>query len=216
MRQFVVIGCGRFGQSLAETLFDMGYDVLAIDKSAERIQEVSTHVTHAVQADALEENNLRSLGISNFDVAVVTIGSNMQASIMATLLTKELGVKTVIAKAQNELHGKVLEKIGADRVVYPEQDMGIRVARNLVSTNILDIIEFAPDYSIVEVATMDDWVGKSLKDLKLPNKYGITVIAIKGGETINISPYAEDIIKEGDVLIVIGQNKALKNLERKV
>lgn len=216
MRQFVVIGCGRFGQSLAETLFDMGYDVLAIDKSAERIQEVSTHVTHAVQADALEENNLRSLGISNFDVAVVTIGSNMQASIMATLLTKELGVKTVIAKAQNELHGKVLEKIGADRVVYPEQDMGIRVARNLISTNILDIIEFAPDYSIVEVATMDDWVGKSLKDLKLPNKYGITVIAIKGGETINISPYAEDIIKEGDVLIVIGQNKALKNLERKV
>lgn len=216
MRQFVVIGCGRFGQSLAETLFDMGYDVLAIDKSAERIQEVSTHVTHAVQADALEENNLRSLGISNFDVAVVTIGSNMQASIMATLLTKELGVKTVIAKAQNELHGKVLEKIGADRVVYPEQDMGIRVARNLISTNILDIIEFAPDYSIVEVATMDDWVGRSLKDLKLPNKYGITVIAIKGGETINISPYAEDIIKEGDVLIVIGQNKALKNLERKV
>jgi len=216
VRQFVVIGCGRFGQSLAETLFDMGYDVLAIDKSAERIQEVSTHVTHAVQADALEENNLRSLGISNFDVAVVTIGSNMQASIMATLLTKELGVKTVIAKAQNELHGKVLEKIGADRVVYPEQDMGIRVARNLISTNILDIIEFAPDYSIVEVATMDDWVGKSLKDLKLPNKYGITVIAIKGGETINISPYAEDIIKEGDVLIVIGQNKALKNLERKV
>jgi trk system potassium uptake protein TrkA len=216
VRQFVVIGCGRFGQSLAETLFDMGYDVLAIDKSAERIQEVSTHVTHAVQADALEENNLRSLGISNFDVAVVTIGSNMQASIMATLLTKELGVKTVIAKAQNELHGKVLEKIGADRVVYPEQDMGIRVARNLISTNILDIIEFAPDYSIVEVATMDDWVGRSLKDLKLPNKYGITVIAIKGGETINISPYAEDIIKEGDVLIVIGQNKALKNLERKV
>lgn len=216
MRQFVVIGCGRFGQSLAETLFDMGYDVLAIDKSADRIQEVSNHVTHAVQADALEENTLRSLGISNFDVGIVTIGSNMQASIMATLLTKELGVKLVIAKAQNELHGKVLEKIGADRVVYPERDMGVRVARNLISSNILDFIEFAPDYSIVEVAAMEEWFGKSLKDLRLPNKYGITVIAIKSEETINISPYAEDLIQTGDVLIVIGQNKALKNLERKL
>lgn len=214
MRQFVVIGCGRFGTSVAETLYSLGYDVLAIDKSAEKIQEISTRVTHAVQADAIDENTLRTLGIRNFDVAVVTIGANIQASIMATLIAKELGVKNVIAKAQNELHGRVLEKAGADRVVFPERDMGMRVARNLVSSNILDYIEFAPDYSIVEISAVEQWEGKTLVELQLPMKYGINVIAIKHGQHINIRPYAEDKIQKDDILIVIGDNKDLKKLEK--
>lgn len=214
MRQFVVIGCGRFGTSVAETLYSLGYDVLAIDKSEERVQEISAKVTHAVQADAIDENTLRTLGIRNFDVAVVTIGSNIQASIMATLIAKELGVNNVIAKAQNELHGRVLEKAGADRVVFPERDMGMRVARNLVSSNILDYIEFAPDYSIVEISAIADWEGKTLVELQLPLKYGINVIAIKHGKDINIRPYAKDIIEKDDILIVIGSDKDLKNLEK--
>lgn len=214
MKQFVVIGCGRFGTSLAETLYNLGHDVLAIDRSEERVQEISNNVTHAVQADAIDEVALKTLGIRNFDVAVISIGSDMQASIMATLIAKEMGVKQVIAKAQNQIHGKVLKKIGADRVVYPERDMGTRVAHNLVSSNILDYIEFAPDYSIVEVSAKKEWDGKNLKELQLPKKYGISIIAIKKGEEINISPYADDVISEDNVLVVIGQNKDLVRLER--
>lgn len=214
MRQFVVIGCGRFGTSLAQTLYSLGYDVMAIDKSEEIIQEISSSVTYAVQADALDENTLKTLGISNFDVAVVTIGSDMQASIMATLIAKELGVNLVISKAQNELHAKVLQKIGADKVVFPERDMGARIAHNLVSSNILDYIEFAPDYSIVEIVVPDDWRNKTLRELKLPTTHGINVIAVKQGDGLNISPYADDIIDADDILIVIGNNKDLQKLEK--
>ncbi len=215
MRQFAVIGCGRFGTSLAQTLYSLGYDVMAIDKSDEIIQEISSTVTYAVQADALDENTLKTLGISNFDVAIVTIGSDMQASIMATLIAKELGVNLVISKAQNELHAKVLQKIGADKVVFPERDMGARIAHNLVSSNILDYIEFAPDYSIVEVVVPEEWRHKSLRELKLPTTYGINVIAIKQGEDLNISPHADDAIDPDDILIVIGNNKDLQKLEKK-
>ncbi|MTI49519.1 potassium channel family protein [Sporosalibacterium faouarense] len=215
MKQFVVIGCGRFGASVATSLYSLGYDVLAIDKDEEKIQDLSDHVTHAVAADAIDENALRTLGIRNFDVAVVSIASDIQASIMATLIAKELGVKTVIAKAHNDLHGKVLKKIGADRVVFPEREMGLRVAHNLVSTNILDYIELAPDYSIVEISTNKEWVGKALKEIGLPTKYGINVMAIKHGNDINITPYGDDVIREGDVLIVIGSNEDLRKLERR-
>ncbi len=215
MKQFVVIGCGRFGSSVAKTLCKLGYDVLAIDKDPEKVQEISEYVTHSVQADAVDENALKTLGIRNFDVAIVTIGSDIQASIMGTLIAKELGVKKVISKAQNELHGKVLYKIGANKVIFPERDIGIRVAHNLVSSNILDVIEFAPDYSIIEVVAKEKWEDKSLKDLKLPKKFGISVMAIKTGEDVNISPYADDVVKKGDTLIVIGDNVSLKKLEEK-
>lgn len=215
MKQFVVIGCGRFGASVATSLYSLGHDVLAIDSDEEIIQELSDHVTHAVQADAVDENALRTLGIRNFDVAVVSIASDIQASIMATLITKELGVKTVIAKAHNDLHGKVLKKIGADRVVFPEREMGVRVAHNLASTNILDYIEMAPDYSIVEISTIKEWAGKTLKELKLNYRYGINVMAIKHDSEINITPYSDDIIHENDVLIVIGSNEDLRKLEKR-
>ena len=214
MKQFVIIGCGRFGTSVATSLYSLGFDVLAIDKDEERIQDISDKVTHAVQADAVDEHTLKTLGIRNFDVAVVSIGSDIQSSIMAALLAKDLGVKTVIAKAQNDIHGKVLYKIGVDRVVFPERDMGVRVAHNLVSSNILDYIELAPDYSIVEITAIEEWEGKSLKDLRLPTKYGINVMAIKHGKDINISPYADDVIMPGDVLIVIGNNDDLRKIEQ--
>jgi trk system potassium uptake protein len=214
MKQFVVIGCGRFGSSVAKTLCKLGYDVLAIDKDPDKVQEIAEFVTHAVQADAIDENALRTIGIRNFDVAVVTIGSDVQSSIMGTLLAKEMGIKKVVAKAQNELHAKVLYKIGAHKVIFPERDMGIRVAHNLVSSNILDVIEFAPDYSIIEVVAKDDWADKTLRELKLPSIYGVNVMAIKTGDDLNISPYAEDVIKKGDTLIVIGDNASLKKLEQ--
>lgn len=215
-RQFAVIGCGRFGSSVAKTLYSLGYDVMVIDRNEDVVQSMADSVTHAIQADGTDEASIKSLGIRNFDVVVVTIGSDIQSSILITLIVKEMGVKYVIAKAQNELHGKVLYKSGADRVVFPERDMGVRVAHNLVSSNILDYIELAPDYSIMEISALEEWEGKTLLDLNMRGKYGINVMAIKHGTEINISPRASDAIYTDDILVVVGNNDDLQRIERKI
>ena len=212
-KQFVVIGLGRFGESVAKTLYSLGHDVLVIDMDEDSIQEISDSVTHAVQMDATDESALKTLGLRNFDVAVVTTGSNIQASVMATLLVKELGVKYIIAKGQSDLHAKVLYKIGADRVVLPEKDMGVRVAHNLVSASILDFIELSPDYSIMELRVLNEWNGKTLKELKLRSNYGINIMAIKRGDDIDISPKAEDRLLEDDIIVAIGSTSELSDLD---
>ena len=212
-KQFLIIGLGRFGSSIAKTIYELGHDVLAIDKDEEKVQEISDYVTHAEQMDSTDESILKTLGVTNFDVAVVTIGSNLQDSVMATLILKELGVKYIIAKANNELHAKVLTKIGADKVVLPERDMGTRVAHNLVSSNILDYIELSEEYSILEIEAIKEWFNKSLKEIEIRKKHGINVVAIKRGEKVNISPSAEDIIKENDVLVALGSAKDLNKFE---
>lgn len=212
-KQFVVIGLGRFGESVAKTLYGLGHDVLAVDMDEDMVQEISDSVTHAVQMDAKDESALRTLGLRNFDVAVVTIGSNIQASVMVTLLVKELGVKYIIAKGQSDLHAKVLYKIGADRVVLPEKDMGVRVAHNLVSASILDYIELSPDYSIMEMKALAEWNGKTLTELKLRSKYGINVMAIKKNDDINISPSAEEVISTEDIIVAIGSAEDLAKIE---
>lgn len=214
MKQFAVIGLGRFGSSVARTLQSMGYEVLGIDTDEERTQALMDSLTHVVQADATDENTLKSLGIRNFDTVIVAIGEDIQASILVTLLVKELGVKYVVVKAQNDLHGKVLYKIGADRVVFPERDMGARVAHNLVSSNILDYIELAPDYSIVEVAATEKMIGKTLRQLDLRQRFGVNVLAIKRAENVIVSPRADDRITEEDVLVVIGSNEDLQEMEK--
>ncbi|WZL73231.1 TrkA family potassium uptake protein [Clostridiaceae bacterium 35-E11] len=212
MKQYVVIGCGKFGSSVARTLYGLGHDVLAIDKNEEIVQSIANSVTHAVQADATDEKSIKALGIRNFDVAIITIGLEIQSSTLITLLVKELGIRYVVAKAQNELHAKVLYKIGADRVVFPEREMGVRTAHNLVSSNILEYIELAPDYSIVEIWALNEWIGKRLKDLNIRSKYGINVMAIKHGEDINITPNAFDIIGKEDILVIVGHNDDLKRI----
>lgn len=212
-KQFVVIGLGKFGASIAKTLCSLGNDVLAIDSDEGVVQDISDSVTHAVQMDATDEGALRTLGIRNFDVAVVTIGSDIQASVMITLLLKELGVKYIIAKGQSELHSKVLYKIGADRVVLPEKDMAIRVAHNLVSSSILDHIELSADYSIIEINSPVKWNNQTLRKLDLRGTYGINVMAIKRGNNINITPRGEDILKEGDIIVVIGSTEELAKFE---
>ncbi|AYF55161.1 TrkA family potassium uptake protein [Clostridium botulinum] len=215
-KQFVVIGLGRFGSSIAKTLYSLGNDVLAIDLNEETIQNIADSVTHAVQADSTDENSLRTLGISNFDVGVVTIGSDVQASIMTALLAKELGVKYILAKAHNEVHAKVLKKLGVDRVIFPERDMGVRVAHNLVSSNILDYIELSQDYSIAEISSPEEWHGKTLKELDMRSQYGINVMALKRNNEVNISPSADDIIKTGDIIVAIGGIEELNKLEKKI
>lgn len=213
-RQFVVIGCGRFGTSVAMKLNELGCEVMVVDNNEEIIQDISEYVTHAVQADATDENTIRSLGIRNFDVAVVTIGSDIQSSILITLMCKELGVKHVVAKAQNELHAKVLYKIGADRVVFPEREMGIRIAKNLVFDNILDYVELDPRYGIAEIYAPEEWVGKTLQELELRKNYHINVLGIKKGSDLNVQFDPNDELTEGTVLVVIGGNTDINRLEK--
>lgn len=211
MKQFAVIGLGRFGASVARTLARMGYEVLAVDADVEKVNEITEEVTYAVQVDAMEEEALKSLGLRNFDVVVVAIGQEIKASILVTVMLKEMGVPKIVAKANDELHGRVLQKVGADVVVFPERDMGVRLAHGLVSRNILDQIHLSPDYSIVEVVTPARFIGKTLEESALRQKYGVTVLAIRRGEEIIISPGARQVIQEGDVLVAIGRDERLKH-----
>jgi len=212
-KQFAVIGMGRFGLSVASALSGMGFDVLAIDANEQRTQAVSNIVTHAVSADSTDEEALRALGIRNFDVVVVAIGQDIQASILTTLILKDLGGPLIVVKAQNELHGKVLNKIGADKVIYPERDMGLRVAHHLTSPNILDYIELSDEYSIAEMRATSGMLGQNLKELDVRAKFGCNVMAIKRGTKMNISPTADDRLEEGDILIIVGQKNDLTKLE---
>lgn len=211
-KQFVVLGCGRFGMSVAMKLADLGAEVMAVDKNEDVIQSLSERVTFAVQADLTDENSMQALGIRNFDVAVVGIGTEIQSSIMVTLMLKEMGIKQIIAKAHNELHAKMLYKIGADRVILPEREMGIRIAKNLMSSKLIDHIELAPEYSIAEMEVLKEWVGKSIMKLDLRAKSGINILAIRRGMDVNIAVTPEEIILEHDLLIVVGHNDALKKL----
>ncbi|HBK84473.1 MAG TPA: potassium uptake system protein [Firmicutes bacterium] len=213
-RQFAVIGLGRFGSSVAKTLHSMGHQVLVIDPDDERVRAMVQFSTRAVAADATDEQVLRSLGVRNFDVVIVGIGGDIQASIMITLMLKELGVKYVVAKAQNETHGKVLFRVGADRVIFPERDMGFRVAQNLISSNILEYIELSPDVGMIEIVAPSKIVGKELRQLDLRNRFNINVIALKHGDNVNITPRADDRIHEDDVLVVVGLKEDLKRFER--
>ena len=213
-KNYIVIGMGRFGFSVARTLYELGNDVLAVDNDEDLVESISPYVTHAVQIDAMDEGSLKSLGISNMDAAIIAMGDDVKASILVTLLCKELGAGMVIAKAQDALHAKVLCKVGADRVVNPERDMGIRIAQGLASSNILECIDLSDEYTVAEIQAFKEWHGKNLKDLDLRKNYGINVMAIKGEENkLNISPLSEDIIQPNDVLVVIGSIDDLQTLE---
>jgi len=215
MKQFIVIGLGRFGSAVATTLVELGHEVLGVDNDEERVNDLKDKITQAVQADITEERVLKELGVKNFDAAIVSIGTDLEASILVTMMLKEMGLKYIIAKAQSALHGKVLEKIGVDKIVFPERDMGRRIARSLIIPNIKDYIELEPDYSVIEIEALPEFVDKSLSELDLRNKYGINVLAIKRDNSFNFSPQSKDVIKKGDFLIVIGETKKITELAGK-
>lgn len=213
MKSFAVIGCGRFGSSVAKTLFELENEVLVVDKDPNIVQEISEYVTNAVQADAMKKSDLLKLGLNKYDVVIVSIGSNMEASIISTLLVKELGAKNIVAQAQSELHGKILKRNGADKVIFPEMDMGARVAHNLTSSNILDYIQLSPDFSILEISVLSSWNGKSLSELRLRNKYGINVIAVKRDDEVIASPSPEFVLNNYDIIVIIGNTENIKQIE---
>ena len=213
-RQFAVIGLGRFGRSVARTLAGMGYEVMAIDKNEELVEEIKDQVTYAVCVDIHEEKVLESLGLRNFDVVVVAIGDDLQASILITLMLKEMGIGHVVVKAVNDIHGKVLEKVGADQVVFPERDMGMRLAQYLARANILDFIEISEEYSLIEAKVPPKMVGKTLREIDLRSKYGVSVLAIKRGHKVIVSPPADERLGASDILFIVGGNRELDRFSR--
>lgn len=215
-KEFAVIGLGRFGGSIVRELANQGLEVMAIDSKEDRVNEFSMIASHAVMGDTTDESVLKGLGIRNFDHVIVAIGDDIQASILTTLILKELGVKNITVKAQNDYHEKVLLKIGADTVVHPERDMGKRIAHKLVSNSVLDYLELSDEHSIVEIAAGGGLIGHSILELDIRAKYGINIVAIKRGNDINVSPQASETILENDILIVIGADSDINRFEKKV
>ena len=209
MKSFVVIGLGLFGSSVARQLCALGAEVLAVDTNSDLVQQVSTDVTNAVVADARDQEVLRALGVHECDGAVIAIGDDLAGSVLATMNVKELGVPYIVCKAHDETHRRVLEKLGADKVLIPEKEAADKLARSLTSHNVLDFIELSKDYGIVELPTPKSWVGKNLRELDVRAKHGLNIIAIERNGKISVSPRAEFEIAKNDILVVLGDYDSL-------
>lgn len=214
-KSYAVIGLGLFGMAVATTLAEANCDVLAIDDNEENVQDIAQKVAYAVKADVREPGILKTLGLQNVDVAVIAVAENMEASIVATMQAKELGVPFVMAKAMNELHGRILEKIGADKVISPEKSMGVRVARNLLSSGFVDMFELSSEFSMAEFRVPKDWVGRTLRELKIREKYNINLIAVKQGENVNVNFDPEESLPSDCTLIAVGKNCDLNRASEK-
>jgi len=216
-KQFVVIGIGRFGFSVATSLYRAGYDVLAIDKDLEKIEEISTEVTHALALDATDEKALFSVNISDYDTAIIAIGGSIQESLLVTLLVKDAGISDIICKGQGELHGKLLRKIGARRVVLPEQEMGYRLANNLKFQSLFDYIEISRGSSIAEFTAPKEWINKTIGEIDIRAKHEVILIGIKKSPDceMNVDINANTIIKENDLLILLGRDDRLCRIQNK-
>jgi trk system potassium uptake protein TrkA len=211
-QSILVIGLGRFGMAAARELMALGNEVLAIDSSEARVNEIAPEVTHAIELDASDEDALRAVGAGEFQHAIVAISTNVEASIFATMALKNLGVGNVIAKAATPLHGTILERVGADRVVYPEREMGTRVAHTFSIRTVIDYIDVAPGFGIVKVHPPRSFVGKTLKELDLANRFRLTPIALRRGNEVTVNPHRDDRIAATDELILIGLDARLEEL----
>ena len=213
-KQYAVLGLGIFGTSVALELETLGCEVIVVDNNMEKVQEISEYVSYAICADIQDSEVMKSLGAKNLDGAIVAIGNNFEGSILATISAKEAGIPFVIAKAQSELHERILKKVGADSIIHPEKEMGTRTARSLISGNFADWIELSDDYSMLEIKIPKNWVGKQLIDLKIREKYGVNVVGVveNGEMDVTIDPYR--IFTENTIVILIGSNEALKRFEK--
>lgn len=215
-KNVIVLGLGRFGYSVATKLFEKGIYVTAVDSNYKKIEKIANFVSSAAQADITEELAMKSLGINNYDVAIIATGTDIEASIEATLICKDSGVSKVIAKATSQSHARILTKIGADQIVYPELDTGERLARALAGSNLLELVQFSNDFSLIEIKAHEDWVGKSLIELDFRNTYKMNVVAFErdGQMLMEIDPKTS--IEKGDVLVLIGDNENARAIEEKV
>lgn len=214
-KQVVVIGLGRFGSSVCKELYQLGHEVMALDMDPEKVEDVAEFASQATVADATDKSQLKALGVRNFDQAIIAIGDDLQASVLCTLMLKEIGLEKVWVKARDMQHKKILEKVGADRVIQPEYEMGIRTAHHVDSEKIVDYIDLSKDYSIVEMAATEKIAGKSLLQLDIRVKFNCIILAVKKGEDVNIAPRPDDVVGVGDILVVMGHRNDLKRLEEK-
>ena len=214
MKSYFVIGLGLFGQALARQLCKLGADVLAMDMSSQLVQQVAADVTHAVVGDAKDKEVLRALGAKDFDCAVIAIGDDLATSVLVAMNLMELGVPYIVCKAHDETHRKVLEKLGVNRVVIPEQENAHRLGRSLHSHNVLEYIELSEEYGILEVPAPKGWTGKSIRDLNIRAKLGINIIAVESGRKTNVSPSADYTIQPDDILVVLGDSYSLEELQK--
>jgi K+ transport systems, NAD-binding component len=211
-KTFGVIGLGRFGYHVARTLAQGGAEVIACDVDEEKVREISEYVSLAYVLDATDAKALKESGIANVDTAVVSIGENIEASILIVVQLKELGVKEVVAKAVNPLHGKVLEKLGVDRVVYPEKEMAIRVAHSLLAGEFIEEIPIGEKHSLFELKAFDFMLGKTLRELDVRRRFGVSVLAIKRGENLIVNPLGDEKVLPGDILVVLGTTEQLSSM----
>ncbi len=214
MKTYVVIGLGRFGAEIARQLHALGNEVLAMDTRSDLVQQISDHVTHAVVGDGKDKGVLKALGVKNMDCAVVAIGDDLAASVLVTLNLKELGVPQIVAKAHDETHRRVLEKLGADRVTIPEKEHAARVARGLASANVLDYFELDEGCGIVELPVPKGWVGKSLRELDIRAKLGVNIIGIRHGGKLNTFPAPDYAFAEEDIVVVLGEDRAVDRVQK--
>jgi len=211
-KEFVVFGMGKFGTSVAKALADNGCQVMAVDSEQSKVEEIAENVTYAVCTDVTDAEAIHSLGIRNFDGAIVAIGENLEASVLVTIIAKEMGIPYVLAKAQSELQAKVLKKVGADKIIFPEKESGIRIANNLVSGNFFDAIELSAKYSMMDLDVPEEWVGKSLRELNLRATKKINIIGIKQEGEFEITPDPDAPLTADEVLVIIGKNQTLSKL----
>lgn len=214
MKSYVVIGLGLFGQAIARQLCMLGAEVLAMDVRNDLVQQVANDVTHAVVGDAQDKEVLRALGVRDMDCAIVSIGDDLAASVLITMNLMELEVPYIVCKAHDETHRRVLEKLGANRVVIPEQENAQRLGRSLHSHNVLEYIELSEDYGILEIPAPRSWIGKTLKELNVRAKLGVNIIAVESDEKTNVSPPADYLILEGDIMVVLGDNYSLEAVQK--
>lgn len=214
MKSFIIIGLGRFGSNIALQLASQGCEVLAIDHNKDRVQSIADFVTKAVVADIRDKEVLKTLGVHNFDCAVVAIGMDIAASVLATMNLKSLNVPFIVCKAQDNTHREVLDKLGADRVVMPEQEFAIRIAKSLVSPNVFEYIELSDECGIIEINTPKSWIGSSLLKLNVRDKYGVSIIAIKKGRKITVAPGGQYVMEPNDTLVIIGESGKLERIEK--
>lgn len=212
-KTYAIFGLGRYGLAVANELVSNGSQVLAIDINSTIVNDAAENLPLCKCADVTDPEVINQLGIRNFDVVIIAMASNLESSVMATLLCKEAGVETVIVKCANEMHQKILSRMGADKVVFPESESGIRLAKNLLSSGFVDMIELSDDVSVLELDLKPEWVGKNLLSLNLRKKYSINVVAIKNGNDICIDIDPEKILEQGTKLIVIADTAKLNKLK---
>lgn len=213
MKQIAVLGLDQFGSGVARTLTRLGVEVMGVDRDPEKVAEIAPDITKAIQADLMDAEALESLALHNFDAVVLSI-KDVEISCLTTIAMKDQGIRYIVARAGGNVHAKILARIGADKVIMPEQDMGIKLAHSLAGNNVIEYMELSDQYSLMEIASLDEWVGHTLKEKNIRTRYGVNVVAIRSGDSFRIAPQGDDSIRKGDILVVIGENKDIEKLTK--